>query len=111
MSSPLFGRTVAIRVRFPHTRSPHTQNPLDEIQIHRETTEDKLLESIKPHLPIYAANFARAVEEINRDTGENYQVRTLKAALDTLVEKEAEKQTSRWAISFFRCQALKILSY
>lgn len=95
MSSPLFGRTVAIRVRFPHTRSPHTQNPLDEIQIHRETTEDKLLESIKPHLPIYAANFARAVEEINRDTGENYQVRTLKAALDTLVEKgKLKKQTS-----------------
>ncbi len=86
VSSPLFGRTVAIRVRFPHTRSPHTQNPLDEIQLHRENSEDKLLEAIKPHLPIYAANFARAVEEINRHAGANYEVRTLKAALDTLVE-------------------------
>ena len=87
MSSPLFGRTVAIRVRFPHTRSPHTENPLDEIKAQRESSEEKLLESIKPHLPIYAANFARAVEEINQDTGANYEVRTLKVALDTWSRK------------------------
>jgi DNA helicase HerA-like ATPase len=95
VSSPLFGRTVAIRVRFPYTRSPHTQNPLDEIQIHRETSEDKLLESIKPHLPVYAANFARAVEEINKSSGQKYEVRTLKAALDDLVQKgKLKKQAS-----------------
>lgn len=95
VSSPLFGRTVAIRVRYPHTRSPHTQNPLDEIQMHRESTEDKLLEAIEPHLPIYAANFARAVEEINKTSGQNYEVRTLKDALETLVEKgKLKKQSS-----------------
>ena len=87
VSSPLFGRTVAIRVRYPHTRSPHTQNPLDEIQLHRESTEDKLLESIKDYLPIYAANLARAVEDINSTSGLNYEVRTLRDALESLVEK------------------------
>jgi len=95
VSSPLFGRTVAIRVRYPHTRSPYTQNPLDEIQVHRESTEDKLLESIKSHLPIYAANFARAVEDINDATGQHYEVRTLKDALEALVEKgKLKKQAS-----------------
>lgn len=94
VSSPLFGRTVAIRVRYPYTRSPHTQNPLDEIQIHRVKSEDKLLEAIKPHLPIYAANFARAVEEINKTSGQHYEVRTLKDALETLVEKGRLKKQS-----------------
>jgi len=95
VSSPLFGRTVAIRVRYPHTRSPHTQNPLDEIQVQRESAEDKLFESIKPHLPIYAANFARAVEDINGATGQHYEVRTLKEALEALVEKgKLKKQSS-----------------
>ncbi|GAQ24842.1 hypothetical protein TSYNTROOL_13400 [Tepidanaerobacter syntrophicus] len=95
VSSPLFGRTVAIRVRFPHTRSPHTQNPLDEIKFYRETSEDNLFDAIKPHLPIYAANFAKAVEEINAAAGANYEVRTLKAALDELVAKgKLKKQAS-----------------
>ncbi|MGI6425740.1 MAG: ATP-binding protein [Tepidanaerobacteraceae bacterium] len=95
VSSPLFGRTVAIRVRFPYTRSPHTQNPLDEIKKHRESSEEKLLESIKPHLPIYTANLARAVEDINKDIGGNYEVRTLKVALDDLVKRgKIKKQSS-----------------
>lgn len=94
-SSPLFGRTVAIRFRFPHTRSPHTQNPLDEIKLHREATRDELLELIQPHLPIYVANFARAVEEINKASREKYEVRTLKEGLDSLVEKgKLKKQQS-----------------
>lgn len=95
VSSPLFGRTVAIRVRFPYTRSPHTQNPIDEIKNHRASSEEKLLSLISPHLPIYAANFARAVEDINRDSEEKYEVRTLKETLDALVEKgKLKKQPS-----------------
>jgi len=95
VSSPLFGRTVATRVRLPYTRSPHTQNPIDEIKNHRETSEDKLLSLISPHLPIYAANFARAAEDINRDSDEKYEVRTLKETLDALVQKgKLKKQAS-----------------
>jgi hypothetical protein len=95
VSSPLFGRTVAIRVRFPYTRSPHTQNPIDEIKNHRVDAEEKLLSLIRPHLPIYAANFVRAVEDINRDSEEKYEVRTLKETLDVLVEKgKLKKQAS-----------------
>ncbi|AYO29249.1 ATP-binding protein [Biomaibacter acetigenes] len=95
VSSPLFGRTVAIRVRFPYTRSPHTQNPIDEIKNHRASSEEKLLSLISQHLPIYAANFARAVEDINRDSEEKYEVRTLKETLDALVEKgRLKKQPS-----------------
>lgn len=95
VSSPLFGRTVAIRVRFPYTKSPHTQNPIDEIKSHRVDAEEKLLSLISPHLPIYAANFVRAVEDINRDSEEKYEVKTLKEALDALVEKgKLKKQKS-----------------
>lgn len=95
VSSPLFGRTVAIRVRFPYTRSPHTENPIDEIKKHRTDSEEKLLSLISQHLPIYAANFARAVEDINRDSEEKYEPRTLKETLDTLVEKgKLKKQSS-----------------
>ncbi|NLZ53911.1 MAG: hypothetical protein GX892_12355, partial [Thermoanaerobacteraceae bacterium] len=47
------------------------------------------------HLPIYAANFARAVEEINKTAGQNYEVRTLKDALETLVQNgKLKKQSS-----------------
>lgn len=92
VSSPVFGRTVAIRVRYPYTRSPHTQNPLDEIKLHRANTEDQLLSSLRPHLPIYAASFARAVEDINRDSGQRYEVNTLKAALDDLVKRGVLKK-------------------
>lgn len=95
ISSPLFGRTVATRFRFPHTQSPHTQNPIDEIKIFRETSSENLLSLIKAHLPIYAANFARAVEEINRESQEKYEVKTLKDALDNLVEEgKLKKQQS-----------------
>ncbi|MCR4430237.1 MAG: ATP-binding protein [Tepidanaerobacteraceae bacterium] len=87
VSSPLFGRTVAIRVRFPYTASPHTVNPIDEIKNRRLDSDEKLLSLISPHLPIYAASFARAVEDINRRSDEKYEVRTLKEALDALVEK------------------------
>jgi hypothetical protein len=82
-------------VRFPYTRSPHTQNPIDEIKNHRASSEEKLLSLISQHLPIYAANFARAVEDINRDSEEKYEVRTLKETLDALVEKgRLKKQPS-----------------
>ena len=87
VSSPLFGRTVAIRVRFPYTRSPHTQNPLDELKSRTESREEKLLKSLSPFLPIYAANFARAVEDINSQSQEKYDVNSLKQALELLVER------------------------
>jgi len=87
VSSPLFGRTVAIRVRFPYTRSPHTQNPLDELKSRTENREEKLLKSLTPFLPIYAANFTRAVEDINSQSQEKYDVNSLKQALEMLVVK------------------------
>lgn len=87
VSSPVFGRTVAIRVRFPYTRSPHTQNPLDEIRLHRKDDEDELLKVIKPHLPIYAANFARAAGDIQKASGKVYEVNELKSALEDLVRR------------------------
>lgn len=87
VSSPVFGRTVAIRVRFPHTRSPHTQNPLDELKSMQKSSDDELVSLITPHLPIYAANFAKAVEDINSQSKIKYDVNALKSALDTLVQK------------------------
>ncbi len=87
ISSPLFGRTVAVRVRYPYTRSPHTLNPVDEIKSYRQSSEERLLSLIRPHLPIYAANFAMAVEEINNESDVKYEVKTLKSTLEIMVEK------------------------
>lgn len=87
VSSPIFGRTVAIRVRYPYTRSPYTQNPLDELELMRKNAEDELLNLIKPHLPIYAASFTKAVESINAESEVKYEVNTLKQALEDLVSK------------------------
>lgn len=95
VSSPIFGRTVAIRVRFPYTKSPYTQNPLDELKLIRENVDDELLNLIKPHLPIYAASFTNAIEAINAESEVKYEVKTLKQALDNLVDKgKLQKKSS-----------------
>ena len=95
VSSPVFGRTIAIRVRFPYSKSPHTENPLDEIKNRRESSSQELLQALAPHLPIYAANFIRAVEDINKVSEQKYEVFTLKQALETLVkEGKLKKQKS-----------------
>ncbi|NLC63230.1 MAG: ATP-binding protein [Thermoanaerobacterales bacterium] len=92
VSSPLFGRTIAVRIRYPYTRSPHTLNPVDEIKSYRQTSGQRILSLLRPHLPIYAANFAMAGEEINKESDVKYEVKTLKSVLEDLVERGVIKR-------------------
>ncbi|MCG0275067.1 MAG: ATP-binding protein [Thermosediminibacteraceae bacterium] len=94
VSSPLFGRTVAIRVRLPYTKSPHTLNPFDEIRHHRKRAEERLLSLLEPHLPIYETNLLKVLQALNAEAPDmNLEVRTLKESLENLVRSGKLQKT------------------
>lgn len=51
ISSAIFGRTIASRIRVANTHSPFARNPFDELKEFLEDMGNKNLEIIKPHLP------------------------------------------------------------
>ncbi|TYP57376.1 ATP-binding protein [Thermosediminibacter litoriperuensis] len=94
VSSPLFGRTVAIRVRYPYTRSPHTLNPFDEIKRYRVSAEEKLFGLLEPHLPVYETNLLKVIQALNTGAPDvKLEVKTLKESLDNLVKSGRLKKT------------------
>jgi hypothetical protein len=87
VSSPLFGRTVAIRVRLPYTKSPHTLNPFEEIKNYRQKAQDRLLDLLEVHLPIYETNLLKVIQALNAEAPDlKLEVRTLKESLENLVK-------------------------
>ncbi|WP_353893328.1 ATP-binding protein [Proteinivorax hydrogeniformans] len=68
LSSAIFGRTIAARIRVALTESPFSQNPFDELEsVSLNKTED-IFKSIIPFLPITSADFAdvlKKLEDIN----------------------------------------------
>lgn len=104
VSSPLFGRTVAIRVRFPYTRSPHTLNPFDEIKDYRRKAQDRLLDLLEKHLPIYDTNLLRVVQALDAEAPDlKMEVRTLKDSLEDLVRSgKVQKEETPFGTVYYR---------
>ncbi|MBO8158356.1 ATP-binding protein [Thermosyntropha sp.] len=69
VSSPIFGRTVSMRVRVAKTRSPHQLNPFDELEMEDEQDKE-VMEIINQCLPVNQSNLIDVMKRLeNRGFG------------------------------------------
>jgi len=87
VSSAIFGRTLAVRIRASKTESPHTENPFEELKAHSEAEDDKLYQAIVDSLPIDGKDMMSKLEEINDKLDTILDRNSLEAKLDDLAEK------------------------
>lgn len=85
ISSPIFSRTMSVRIRVSKTRSPHQINPFDELENQTEDNSREILRVILECLPISEANLVDALIMLEKS---NIMISTeeLLARLDTLVK-------------------------
>ncbi len=97
ISSAIFGRTVAIRIRMAKTTSPHTENPFDELVEQVEAAADDFLETVGPLLTRFGVVNEAQLIDLARDLakqGHSYTVDALRSRLDALAEADrVERQT------------------
>lgn len=87
VSSAIFGRTMAVRIRLAHSSSPHTENPFDELKAMNARNEEQLLAALRPYFPLFDTNIMSRLEQLNTATGKRWDVQTWKAKLDRLSEE------------------------
>ncbi|MCK8824493.1 ATP-binding protein [Fuchsiella alkaliacetigena] len=88
VSSAIFGRTMAVRIRVAKTTSPHTQNPFDELEAKTKAKEDELYGAIAKHLPIYDDDMLTELKAVNKELeGKMLSRNQLQDRLETLVER------------------------
>ena len=87
VSSAIFGRTLAVRIRASKTESPHTENPFEELNNHSEAEDDKLYQAIVNSLPIDSNDMMSKLEEINDRLDVVLERNILADKLDDLAEK------------------------
>ncbi|WP_216831183.1 ATP-binding protein [Alkalihalobacterium elongatum] len=92
VSSAIFGRTIAIRVRLADTTSPHVLNPFDELKAINDQGDEEVLKAIEPLLPLSETALMRHIEEINKALGKSWDVARLKGELEQLAQKEKLKK-------------------
>lgn len=63
ISSPVFGRTIPVRVRAAKTRSPHQINPFDELEAGDEY-DAEIMNIIKECLPVNASNIVDVMKKL-----------------------------------------------
>jgi uncharacterized protein len=88
ISSAIFGRTIAVRIRMAKTASPHTENPFDELVQERsdETAEfAELLEPLLAQGPLADHMLPHASKELAK-AGKSLTVERLRSMLEALVE-------------------------
>ncbi len=86
VSSAAFGRTVFIRIRAAYTRSPHVENPFDELEQVAAERNDKVLAVIEKHLPVFETDLLSLIGEIRRECGLDWDLSRFKQELDRLSE-------------------------
>ncbi|MBA4495835.1 ATP-binding protein [Paenactinomyces guangxiensis] len=84
VSSAVFGRTIFIRIRCAYTRSPHLDNPFDELKQKSNERDERVLQTISAQLPMFDTDLVQAVAQVNRECGLNWDVARLKQELDHL---------------------------
>ncbi|MCK8817083.1 ATP-binding protein [Natroniella sulfidigena] len=87
VSSAIFGRTLAIRVRVAKTTSPHTKNPFEELEEQSNVEIERLYEAVVDELPIASTDIAFKLEQVNKNLEETLDVEQLRDKLDLLVEE------------------------
>ncbi|MFV8829716.1 ATP-binding protein [Alkalihalobacterium sp. APHAB7] len=87
VSSAIFGRTLAVRIRLADTTSPHVLNPFDELKVMNDQEDDGVLEVIQSLLPLSETALIRHTDEINQALGKSWDVAQLKRELEQLAIK------------------------
>jgi len=102
VSTPLFGRTIAIRVRYPYSMSPHLKNPFDELIEKSNQEMEEYYELIKKELPIYESNLLRVAKNISsQNLKVVMEVNALKNLLEEMVKKGKIKKEESPFGSFY----------
>jgi len=96
VSTPLFGRTIAIRIRYPYSISPHIKNPFDELVEQSKKEKDEYFNLIAEELPIYETTLLKAAKNISsKNPKVVLEVNALKNILEELVrEGKLKKEES-----------------
>ncbi len=92
VSSAIFGRTIAIRIRLSDTTSPHVLNPFDELKVMNDQSDDNLLKVLDHLLPLSETALMRHMDEINERLRKKWDVTQLKMELEQLAEKKKLKK-------------------
>ncbi|WBW50522.1 ATP-binding protein [Peptoniphilus equinus] len=87
ISSSKMGRTAYVRIRMADTKSPHKENPFDELDTIRHATHQTFYEDIKAYLPISpgAGGGLAVLQELEKD-GIRLTLDQLVLKLDGLVD-------------------------
>lgn len=86
VSSAIFGRTMAVRIRVAKTTSPHRLNPFDELEQKTEEKQEEVYQAVVNSLPIDSVNILSKLEEVNEELETTIDRATLLTKLDQLVE-------------------------
>lgn len=87
VSSAIWGRTVAVRVRVAKTTSPHALNPFDELDQTFQAQEDSLFEVLTGMFPINPANLNSCLQDIQKKLGKTITCQEIIAFLEAQVKK------------------------
>ena len=66
ISSPIIGRTVAIRIRAAKTRSPHQDNPFDELEVMADARTSEFRSVLTRFLPLNETYINDVLQELER---------------------------------------------
>lgn len=85
ISSAVFGRTIAARIRVAKSYSPFSKNPFDELNEYLEKQGDKNFDLIKPFLPFNSMDLNDVLQRVSKEGIES--VEQLNKVLINLAQK------------------------
>jgi len=86
VSSPIVGRTVAVRIRAAKTRSPHQANPFDELEEISDARTSLIREVLKRYMPLNETYINDVLRDLEA-RGMRLNRAEMEGLLDQLVQK------------------------
>lgn len=86
ISSPIVGRTVAVRIRAAKTRSPHQDNPFDELAAMADTRLGEFQSVLERYLPLNETYLNDVLQEL-----ENRGIRMTRSEVDSMLGQMVER--------------------
>ena len=100
ISSAWVGRTVPVRIRAAHTKSPYTENPFDELNAREAVNEDKLLKALTKYFPLKTTSLNALLPFIGDEIGEEISLDEVLAFLNEQTQKGTLVKTSLGPFGF-----------
>ncbi|GAV22512.1 ATP-binding protein [Carboxydothermus pertinax] len=87
ISSAWIGRTIPVKIRATHTKSPYTENPFDELIEQGSKADEKLFAAIKKFLPLKTTSLNALLPYIGDELGKEISYDEVLTFLNDQVEK------------------------